>query len=203
MAKVFWHSLSARDRRALVVLAAAAALFLLLELVMLPTVGNAGKLGASLPLKKKTLRKYRQMVAPASDQKKGLQGMQARLAEAEKGLLKNRTPALAAAELQELVKQLMTQHGMEMRNAAFRPVRVLKVTGETYSVVPLSLSFECRLDQLTSFLLAVDGSRKVLALDQLSIRALPPHPRRPQKMVAVQMVIRGLMFALPAPAPKS
>ena len=203
IATSFLHSLSARDRRALVVLAAAAALFLLLELVMLPTMNSAKKLGATLPLREKTLRKYWQMVARAADQKKELQGMQVRVAEAEKGLLSNSTPALAAAELQEVIKQLMAKQGMEMRNAAFRPVRVLKVAGATYNVVPLSLSFGCRLNQLTSFLLAAQSSRKALALDQLSIRALPSHPGRPQKMVAVQMVIRGLMFAEPAPTPKS
>ena len=43
IATSFLHSLSARDRRALVVLAAAAALFLLLELVMLPTMNSAKK----------------------------------------------------------------------------------------------------------------------------------------------------------------
>ena len=185
------------------VLAGAAAVFLLLEVVMLPTMDSVGKLGDALPLKEKTLHKYRRMVAAASDQRSGLQGIEIRLAEAEKGLLSNRTPALAAAELQELIKQLMTQHGMEMRNAAFRPARVLKAAGATYSVVPLSLSFQCRLDQLTSFLLAAHGSRKVLALDHLSITALPARSARPQKMVTVRMVIRGLMLAEPAPTPKS
>ena len=203
MAKFFWHSLSARDRRALVVLAGAAALSLLLELVMLPTMDSAGKPGAALPLREKALHKYLPMVAGTSGQKNRVQEMQIGLAEAEKGLLSNRTPALAAAELQELIKQLMTQQGMEMRNAAFRPARVLKAAGATYSAVPLSLSFQCRLDQLTSFLLAAHGSRKVLALDQLSITAVPAHSTRPQKMVSVRMVIRGLMFAEPAPTPKS
>ena len=205
----FLRSLSARDQRALLLLAAATALFLLLDLLVLPVMDPAEKLRASLPLKEKTLRKYRRLVALAADQKKEFQEMQARLAEAEKGLLSSSTSALAAAELQEVIKQLMAKQGMEMRNAAFRPVRVLKVAGASYNVVPLSLSFQCRLDQLTSFLLAAHASRKVLALDQLSIRALPSRPGRPQKpqkpqrMVAVRMVIRGLMIAEPAPTPKA
>ena len=205
----FLRSLSARDQRALLLLAAATAMFLLLDLLVLPVMDPAEKLRASLPLKEKTLRKHRRLVALAADQKKEFQEMQARLAEAEKGLLSSSTSALAAAELQEVIKQLMAKQGMEMRNAAFRPVRVLKVSGASYNVVPLSLSFQCRLDQLTSFLLAAHASRKVLALDQLSIRALPSRPGRPQKpqkpqkMVAVRMVIRGLMFAEPAPTPKA
>ena len=68
--------------------------------------------------------------------------MQVRVAEAEKGLLSNSTPALAAAELQEVIKQLMAKQGMEMRNAAFRPVRVLKVAGRPITSCPC----RCRSD---------------------------------------------------------
>lgn len=203
MAKIFWRSLSERDRRALAALAAAAAIFLFLDLLVLPLMDRAQKLHSVLPLKEKTLRKYQQKAALSPGQEKDWQGLQARLAVLQKGLLSSRTAPLAAAELQEVVKQLLARQGIEMQNAAFQPVRLLKVADATYSVVPLSLSFECRLDQLTNFLLAAHSSGKALALDQFSIRALPPNLRGQQKMVSVQMVIRGLMLAEAAPAPAS
>jgi hypothetical protein len=205
MPTVFGHSwnLKPREKRALVVMAAAVTLFLLLEFAFLPWMEGTEKVRAGLPLKEKTLRKYQQMVALAADGKAEWRNLQTRLAEAEKGLLESRAPAVASAELQELVKQLMTEQGMEMRSADFRPVRALKPAAAGYSVVPLSLSFECTLDQLTNFLLLAQSNNKTLGLGQFSITAVPPRPKQPLKMVAVRMVIRGLMLAEPAPTPKS
>lgn len=195
------RSLSQRDRRALLALAVAAAMFLLLALVALPWMESAEKLRASLPLKEKTLRKYRQMVVLAGPRETDWENLQNRLVEAERGLLDSRAPALASAEMQQLVKQLMAQQGLEMRGADFLPARAIKAADTTYTIAPLSLTFECTLDQLANFLLAARNSSKTLALDQLSTAAITPRPERPQKRVSVRMVIRGLMAAEPA-APK-
>ncbi len=201
------RSFGGRDRRALLALAVAGALFLLVDFAVLPWIESAQRLRASLPLKEKTLRKYRQMVALAGNREADWESLQKRVAEAEKGLLESRTPALASAELQQLVKQLMSQQGVEMRGADFLPVRPIKLDDATYTAVPLALSFECRLDQLINFLLAARNSGKTMALDQLSIAAAPPQPDRAAKLVSVRMAIRGLMAAEPAlaggPPPKS
>lgn len=197
------RSLNTREKRALAAMAVAAALFLLLEFFVLPGMDSAEKLRAALPLREKTLRKYQQMVALAGGRETDWQSLQTRLAEAEKGLLDSRTPAVASAELQELVKQLMAQQGIEMRGANFLPARALKPAAAGYTAVPLSLGFECTLDQLASFLLAARSSSKVLALEQLTISTVLPRPDRPRKMVSVQIVIRGLMIVEPAAAPKS
>ena len=197
------RSLNPREKRALAAMALAAALFLLLEFLVLPWMDSAEKLRAALPLKEKTLRKYQQRVALAGARETDWQSLQTRLAEGEKGLLDSRAPAVASAELQELVKQLMAQQGIEMRSADFLPARALKPAAVGYSAVPLSLGFECTLDQLANFLLAARGSSKMLALEQLAISAVPPRPDRPRKLVSVRVVIRGLMIAEPAATPKS
>ncbi len=195
--------LTPRDRRALAALAVAAALFLLLQFAVLPWTDEAQKLRASLPLKEKTLRKSQQMVALAGAREWGWQSLQSRVADAEKRLLASRVPPVAAAEMQDLLKQLMSRQGIEMRGADFLPVRAVRLGAVTYTAVPLSLAFECTLDQLTNLLLAARDSGRALALDQLAVTAVPPRPDRPRKMLSVRLVIRGLMAAEQPPAPKS
>lgn len=201
--RTLWRrSFNQREKRALGAMGLAAALFLLLQFLLLPAMESAEKLRAALPLREKTLRKHQDLVAQAGARETDWQSLQARLAETEKGLLDSRASAVASAELQQLVKQLMAQQGIEMRSADFLPVRALKPVSAGYAAVPLSLQFECTLDQLANLLLAARGGNKILALEHLTVGAVPPRPDRPRKMVSVRMVIRGLM-AEPAAAPKS
>lgn len=199
----FARHLNTRDRRALAGLAIAAVAFLLFDFAILPLVDSAGGLRASLPLKEKTLRKYQGLVLLAGAREAGWQSFQTRLAEAEKGVLESRTAALALAELQERVKQLLSQQGLEPRAAVFMPVHPIQPAAAGYTAVPLSLSFECTVDQLSSFLLAARAGSKTLALEQLAIDAVPQNSERPKKLIAVRMVIRGVMVAETAAAPKS
>lgn len=201
MIRLFGRALAAREKRALAALAVAALLFALLDFIALPVVDNAGQLHAALPLKEKSLRKHQALIALAGSRETGWKGAQARLADAEKGLLESRTPALASAELQERVKQLLTQQELEARGATFLPVRPLGQAGSGYLTVPLSLTFECTVDQLANLLLAARADSKTLAVEQLQVDAAPSRPDR-QKTVSVRLVVRGVMAAESA-APKS
>lgn len=190
--------LQPREKRALAGLAAAAMIFLAMQFLVLPAWDNAAKLRASLPLKEKQLRKYQAMVRLAGARESDWQNFQARLSEAEKGLLNSRVAAVASAELQELMKQLMAAQGIEMRSADFLPVRAVQAGVAQYAAVPLSLQFECTVDQLAGFLLAARGSGKTLALDQLSITPAPRPDKK--KVVTVRIVIHAIMQVEPAPA---
>ncbi len=186
------NSLAPRDRRALALVAAAALAFVLLDFVVLPAVDSAANLRAAIPLKEKTLRKYQQMVALAGARETDWLAVQTRADAAEKRLLDSRTPALAGAEMQTLLKQLMSSAGIDMRSADFLPARPLKAGAATYTVAPIVVAFECPLDQLANLLAAAAGSSKILALDQLTVQHVQPRPDRPQKLVSVRMAIHGL-----------
>lgn len=193
---LFGRALKPSEQRALQVLAAAVFLFVLLEFVMLPMMDSADQLRASLPLREKTLVKYQSRVALAGTQELDKTALQARVAEAEKSLLDSRTPPMAFAELQELVKRLMAGQGIEMQNAVFMPLRADK---QGYASVPLAVAFDCTLDQFVNFMIAARGGPKALALDQLGITSTPPRADK-KKFVSVRIVIRALMTPEAAPA---
>ena len=197
------RNLQTRERWALGALTGAGVLFLLAQFVAFPWMEATEKLRASLPLKEKTLHKYQNLAALIGPRKTDWRSVQGRLAEAERGLLDSKTPALASAELQQRLQQLAEQHGIELRSTDFPPVRPLKPADTGYASVPIGLSLECTLDQLVNFLGAAAAGPKTLSIEQLSMIASPPRPDRPRKMVMVRMVVRGLMVQESPAPPKS
>lgn len=185
-------ALKPRDRRALLLMAAALGVFLIANFAVLPVVDQASALGGSIPLKEKTLRKYHQVTSLAGARETDWQALQAAVSQAEARLLQARTPALAAAEMQDLVKQLTSQAGIEMRGVDFAPVRELKAGDAAFTAVPVSLAVECGVDQLTNFLASAAGHPKLLAVDQVTITASPRTPQQ-SKRVAVRLTMHGLM----------
>jgi len=197
------RNLQTRERWALGALTGAGVLFLLAQFVAFPWMEATEKLRASLPLKEKTLHKYQNLAALIGPRETDWRSVQGRLAEAERGLLDSKTPALASAELQQRLQELAEQHGIELRSTDFPPVRPLKPADTGYASVPIGLSLECTLDQLVNFLGAAAAGPKTLSIEQLSMIASPPRPDRPRKMVMVRMVVRGLMVQESPAPPKS
>ena len=204
MRSLFGRRLKPSEKRSLQILAGAAALFIILDFVVLPVMDNAERLRAALPLREKTLIKYQSRVALAGTQQLDKESLQSRVTENEKGLLDSRTSALASAELQDLIKRLMAGQGIEMQGATFLPPRNL---AHGYATVPLSFSFSSTLDQFVNLLIAARACGKTLAVEQISVTAVPPRQEKPRKVVNVTLVVHGLMAAeapvrAPATAPK-
>jgi hypothetical protein len=190
--------LQPREQRAVGLLAIAVLLVLVLQFAVFPVMDSAEKTRAGLPLKEKRLHKYRQMVSLAGAAETDWKALEQRLAQAEKGLLDSRSAALASAELQDRVKQLLAQQGIEPRSLNFVPVRVLPPPESGYSAVPLSLAFECTVDQLANMLAAFQSAGKTLAVESMSVEAAPMRGEQARKLVSVRMVIRAVMFAGPS-----
>ena len=183
------RALSERDRRALAVLAVAASLFLLARLVAFPLWDAAASSASAIPVREKALRKYRALADATAARESNFGAIKARLEEAESGLLKNRTGPLAAAEVQQQVRELAAQAGIPVRSGDFLPLRKLDAE---YAAVPVSASFVASMDQLVGLLNALRGEQKTLALEQLRIGAAN---QADKKQVNVYLVVSGVTTA--------
>jgi Tfp pilus assembly protein PilO len=191
----FYRQLHTRERRALGALAGGVALFLAAQFLLLPALDSAEQLQAALPLKEKTLKKYQDLAALVGTRESDWRNLQARLSEAEAGLLDSQTPALASAELQERLKQLASQQNIDLRGVEFMPVRPLKPAEAGYVAVPLSLVFECTLDQFAAFVGALAEAPKTLAIDHLSITAPPMRIEKQKKTITVRLTVHAVIAA--------
>lgn len=195
----FFRRLQPREQRAVVALVIAVVLILLLQFAVFPLTESAAKSRAELPLKEKRLHKYRALVSLVGTAETDWKALERRLLEAEKGLLDSKTAPLAPAELQDRVKQLLTQQGIEPRAINFLPVRVLPPGDSGYSAVSLSLVFECAVDQLANLLTLFQSAGKTLAVENLFVDAVN-RGEKARKTVSVRMVVRAVMLAEPGPA---
>jgi len=189
-------SLSQRDRRALVALTAAVVVFLVFQFDLLPARRPVAASSTSIEGAEKRLRRLqesaRQKPRVAAEAAAAAQA----LAEAEKGLLAAATPAVASAQMLEILKELLRSHGISLQTSEFGPV---KPVGEDYAQVPLTIGFSCGIEQWINLMSALRNAPQVLASQDL--RIAPGDPKN--KSMHVRMVVAGYIRASLLPAAKS
>ena len=175
-----------KDKRALWAAGAALGLFVLFRFGIFPAWDLLQEARVNLPGRQQTLEKYGEVLRTTELRRTETSLLEARLREAEAGLLASETPALAAAEMQDLMKQLMAAQSIEIRSSAFLPPQPL---GDDYLQVPLGLQFRCSLDQLVNFLERIGRGPQQLAIPNLALQMTNPR----QKLLGVNMSVSGIM----------
>jgi Tfp pilus assembly protein PilO len=181
-------SLSQRDRRALLILGAAVAVFLLLQFGVFPRTEGGGVSSAPIDLLERRLRRLQQLARQKPRAAAEAEAAARELAEMEKGLLKAATPALASAEMQQVVKELLTSQGIALQSSEFGPV---KAAGEHYAQVPLTVVFTCGIEQWINWMTAVRNAPQILATEEMRLSLGDPK----NKTVQVRMVVAGFIPA--------
>ncbi len=179
-------ALGQRDRKALLALAAALALWLVLRFLAFPAWDRWQQERAELPLREAALTKYRAALAVAASHPEMAAALQNRLQEAEGGLLPGSTPALASADLQDAVKQIASGLEIELRSSSFLPVQP---DPSGYAQVPLGLQFECRLEQLATLLSQLQSGPKIVTIPRLTVQSSGGADKR----ITVSMTVAGVM----------
>ena len=181
-------AIAKRDRRALQAGGAALALWVLLRFAILPAWDQLQQARAELPARENALIKYRQAIAQMDTAKKSAEGLEARLRESQAGLLESSSAALASAEIQEWIKQVSSNHGIELRSSDFL---ALRPQANGYAELPIGVQFECRLDQFVDFLAELRSGPKIVAIPRLHVQSRDG----PAKLLSVSMTLAGVMHS--------
>lgn len=180
--------MSQRDKRALLILGAAAAVFLPLQFGLFPGAGFGSPAFPSLGKSERQLRRLqeaaRRKPAAAAESDAAARA----LAEAERGLLKASTPAQASAEMQQILKDVLMAQGITMQSSEFGAV---KLEGKDYAQVPLTVAFICGIDQWINFMAALRSAPQVLSSHEMRITAGDAKT----KQLQVRMVVAGYISA--------
>lgn len=193
-----WEQLNERDRRALGFLIPVVLLILVTRFVVFPVMDSLEDASSAIPVREKTLRKYRALAAAAPAREIDAKSFDARLADAEKGLLASRTAPLAAAEVQQIVRELTTTAGLQPRSIDFLPARSLS---PDYATTSVSLQFTAGMEQVMALLNGIQGHPKSLSIEQLRITSMTDLSK---KQVIVLLVVGGAAPAeIVAPAART
>lgn len=180
--------MSERDRRALLILGAALLVMAMVYFWPEPSVEVVGSGGSDVKSAAVRLDQVRKEAALLPVRTEALQLTNTALTEIEKGLIAAETAPQAQAQLLQIVRRVskLQSPGVELRQNQFGQVRPF---GDDYAQIVLSISMDCQIEELVTFLSDIASQPELLAVDELHISAT----NNKQKSIPVQMTISGLV----------
>jgi Tfp pilus assembly protein PilO len=162
-------SLQLRKRRKIIV--AGLALMALPAMIYLFNSLNRSthRFHEALNLKQDKLDKYRQKVLEKKVMERELLSLQTTFKQAEAALLTGKTVSLAAAEIQQIVTNITNAAGAQIMTVRIlQPDRSAK---EMYLAIPVEVTINSTMRQLTQLLYKLDSSAKLLRIAKLGIKS--------------------------------
>jgi len=162
-------SLQLRNRRKIIV-AGLAVMALPAMIYLFNSINrNTHRFNEALNLKQDKLGKYRQKVLEKKVMERELLSLQTTFKQAEAALLTGKTVSLAAAEIQQIVTNITNAAGAQIMTVRIlQPDRSAK---EMYLAIPVEVTINSTMRQLTQLLYKLDNSTKLLSIAKLGIKS--------------------------------
>jgi len=181
-----FSNLSDRDRRALILLAAAAIVFGGYRYLFSPSADPVTGID-SVPLAVRRLDSLRQISAALPDKEIALKQVDAELAAREKAILAAGTAAQAQARLLEVARRVGNANGIEIRGGE---LLTPKTFGDAYGEVFAGVTFTCHIDQFVNFYADLSREPDLVSPSDLVVNA-QGDPKA--KMISVRMILSGVV----------
>jgi hypothetical protein len=170
------------------ILAAALAVFVLLQFVIFPD-GNTTTTSQAVPQNPDRLRQrvelLRQSVAVLPAREATLKQIDVDLADRERGIIQADTTAEAQAELVEAARRIGKTNQIDVHTSDFGAPRAF---GE-YGIVYANISFDCHVEQLLNFL--ADLTREPQLIVPSEERIASGNPK--EKLITARITLAGIV----------
>lgn len=191
-------NLSERDKRALILLAAGLGLFFIVYFA----IGSSGNTGVVKPVEsvervQKQLDALRKTAATLPAKQEIHKKVTAELADREKGLLLADTAAQAQARLLQILREVAKNQSppLEIRQTELGQARSF---GDAYGEVPVSITLDCRTDQLVNYMAYLSAQPELIATQE--IRFANGNPKT--KTIPIRLTVTGIVPRKLVPARK-
>ncbi|MFP3867526.1 MAG: type II secretion system protein GspM [Desulfobacteraceae bacterium] len=158
--------------------------------IIFPLIDMKNKWAQELERKQLMLRHYQDLLAEQSKVAQTHQALKAALTQAEAKFLSGGNPAMAAADLQEILKTLTSDQDLKLTSINVLASR----EAGPYLEIPVQVQLSANIEQLLKFLYYLEHHQKLLYLTQLEINAARSHvqSQRPG-VLRVSMEIAGVI----------
>ena len=182
--------LSPPHRRLVWLLGGGLLLLLFYLAVVNPLLSLEDAWSQELVSRSKLLSKYQSLLKSKNRVIEANKVMKATLIRTEGQFLSGANPAVASADLQEILKNLAKEQGVQMTSAKVLPTR----EAGTYLEVPVQVQLTATINQLVTLLYHLEHHKKLLFIPDLDINA-PRWVKGENKDVLLQisMVISGVI----------
>jgi type II secretory pathway component PulM len=143
-----------------------------------------------LARQRQVLAKYQGLVANRKTAQESIATLQTAFAQTGSQFLAGDNTAVASSDLQDIIKSLAREHGLELTSTKTLPPR----EAGKYLEVPVQVTLAARIDQFLIILYNLEHHKKLLFISELEINA--PRQARPDKdkvLLQISMVISGVM----------
>jgi len=158
-------------------------------LVVEPILEHNRAASELVPAREQVLLQKRELIARRAAINAELQATAARFEKLSQGFLTSATPAVAASELQKIVKDMAAQAKTEVRSERILPPAE---RGELLEI-PVEIAVSCEIRQLVDLLAQLDGASKLLPVQDIKVRVV--NLSQPKELL-VTLTISG--FILPS-----
>lgn len=180
-------TLKSRDRRALMLLAASAVLFLFLNYFAVPWGEKFMSSGEDLRMAEKKLRHEKELLTAGPQIDAQVKLMQTRLDSEEQKLLTTTDRNQATAQLQQWISQRASEQKVELLRSDFNDATPY---ADDYLRVPVRLELTGPITQVVQFINAITHGDRIVSVDELSINSGVVDK---EKKVRCSMVVSALM----------
>lgn len=169
---------------------------------LFPYLDSSSAITEKIAIYAKRITNYRRLLRGKDSVKAALEETQRQVASAEMGLLENNMDALANAELQGIVKEMVQAKGLNFRRSDLLPV---KSVSPEYSKVSTHIEMTGNLEQVVALLTGLETTPQILFIEDLRILPMETNNLK-NKQVSASLMISGLKRVQPdntPPAKKS
>jgi len=147
------------------------AILLLLGLIynLAPTVQGVFSDDEALALKEQKLTKYVAKVNEKTSLAQQAKALENRLRRIEAGLLTPKTPALAAVDIQTMIRDIAVRYGAEVKT--MRILSAVSSEDNAYMAIPVEVTLSSDVRQLVEVLYGIETSSRLLQVVDLTSRA--------------------------------
>jgi type II secretory pathway component PulM len=161
------EGLDPRQRRLAMIGGGVLLLALVYLVAVLPIMALEDSWSQELARQRQLLVKYQSLINSKAKVVQGNKEMKAVLAQAEGQFLSGDNPAVASADLQEILKVLTRDHGVQMTSTKVLTPR----EAGPYLEVPVQAQLSCTTGQLLTILYQLEHHKKLLFVPELEVNA--------------------------------
>jgi type II secretion system (T2SS) protein M len=180
-------NLNSRDKRALVLLGVAVLIVVIWKIASSggPTLKVAAA-ADSVPHAEQRLNRLRLIDAKVPAKEELFKKVSDQVSMREKGMIVADTAQQAQTQIQQILRKVGTSFGIDVRGAEFGQVRPL---GSDYGEAPVSITFDCNIEQLVNLLSALGSQPEMLGTSDIRVNTGNPKDKR----VSVRLTVSGVV----------
>jgi len=157
--------ISGREKRFIIGGAGVFCFILLYQFGFKPILNQERIIRQEIALKHRMLARYQSVAKRKSQLERTINYLKLRLKDTESKLLDGSNPSLAAANLQEIIKQISSQSGISITSVRVLPPSPMDI----YTEIPVRIETKGTIASVKNFLHQIQNNPKLLAVKEMNV----------------------------------